>query len=244
MRILAIGLLLAALMLLGTLPLYLRRWSVGQRAQVDWLAGLRRLPRAYLHDVHDVVAREQLAGGMHALTAGGLLASLLLLILMAWIGWRGVLPGLLLLAALACLIAGSLLVARRRYPSKLARLSGGRFQLLPILLLVFPLVAAPIGFAEMGLLSENAAGNPPGQILTSLLLLILAGQIAGGPLKHVVAGALHLIVHPRPMRFGTTRPVADLQPLDLDGQRLGAGAIGDFAWNRLVGFDACIQCGR
>jgi Fe-S oxidoreductase len=244
MRILALGLLLAALMIFATLLLYLRRWSVGQRAKVDWLAGLRRLPRAYLHDVHDVVAREQLAGGMHALTAGGLLASLLLLILMAWIGWRGVLPGLLLLAALACLIAGSLLVARRRYPSKLARLSGGRFQLLPLLLLLFPLVTAPIGFAEIGLLSENAVGNPPGQIMTSLLLLILAGQVAGGPLKHVVAGAVHLIVHPRPARFGAARPVADLQPLDLDGQRLGAGAIGDFAWNRLVGFDACIQCGR
>src|SRR6516162_11236944 len=117
MGILALGLLLAALMIFATLLLYLRRWSVGQRAKVDWLAGLRRLPRAYLHDVHDVVAREQLAGGMHALTAGGLLASLLLLLLLAWIGWRGALPGLLLLAALACLIAGSLLVARRRSPS-------------------------------------------------------------------------------------------------------------------------------
>ena len=125
MRILAIGLLLAALMLLGALLLYVRRWSVGQPAKVDWVAGIRRLPRAYLHDVHDVVSREQLAGGMHALTAGGLLASLLLLILMAWIGWRGALPGLLLLAALACFIAGSLLVARRRYPWKPARLSGG-----------------------------------------------------------------------------------------------------------------------
>jgi Fe-S oxidoreductase len=244
MRILALGLLLAALILLVTVLLYVRRWSVGQRAKVDWAAGLRRLPRAYLHDVHDVVARERLAGGMHALTAGGVLASLLLLLLMAWIGWRGVLPGLLLLAALACLIAGSLLVVRRRYPSKPARLSGGRFQLLPLLLLLLPLAAAPIGFAEIGFLPEDAAGNPPGQILTSLLLLILAGQIAGGPLKHVVAGALHLIVHPRPTRFGAARPVADLQPLDLDGQSLGAGAIGDFAWNRLVGFDACIQCGR
>src|SRR5215472_9192549 len=244
MRILTIGLLLAALMLLATLLLYLRRWSVGQPAKVDWLAGIQSLPRAYLHDVHDVVAREQLAGGMHALTAGGLSASLLLLLMMAWIGWRGVLPGLLLLAALACVIAGSLLVARRRYPSKPARLSGGRFQLLPVLLMLFPLAAAPIGFAEIGLLPEGPEGNPPGQILTSLLLLILAGQIAGGPLKHVVAGALHLIVHPRPTRFGAARPVADLQPLDLDGQRLGAGAIGDFAWNRLVGFDACIQCGR
>ena len=163
---------------------------------------------------------------------------------MAWGGWRGILPGLLLLAGLACLIAGSLLVARRRYPQKPRRLSGGRFQVLPFLLLIFPLVAAPIAFAEMGLLPEAPGAVPPGQILTSLLLLALAAQIAGGPLKHVVAGALHLIVHPRPARFGAERPVADLAPLDLAAPRLGAGAIGDFTWNRLVGFDACIQCGR
>src|SRR5262249_8098155 len=82
-----------------------------------------------------------------------------------------------------------------------------------------------------------------GQILAVLLLLVLAGQIAGGPLKHVVAGALHLVVHPRPMRFGVAKPVADLQPLDLDQPHLGAGAIGDFPSNRLVGFDACIRWG-
>ena len=244
MQILALGLLLAVLILAGTILLYVRRWSAGRPAKVDWLAGLRRLPRAYLHDVHEVVSRESLAGGMHALTAGGLLASLALLLLMAWGGWRGILPGLLLLAGLACLIAGSLLVARRRYPQKPGRLSGGRFQVLPFLLLIFPLVAAPIAFAEMGLLPEGPNGVPPGQILTSLLLLALAAQIAGGPLKHVVAGALHLIVHPRPARFGAKLPVADLAPLDLAAPRLGAGAIGDFTWNRLVGFDACIQCGR
>ena len=163
MRILALGLVLALLILAGTLLLYVRRWSAGRPAKVDWLAGLARLPRAYLHDVHEVVARESLAGGMHALTAGGLLASLALLLLMAWGGWRGILPGLLLLAGLACLIAGSLLVARRRYPQKPRRLSGGRFQVLPFLLLIFPLVAAPIAFAEMGLLPEGPGGGAAGQ---------------------------------------------------------------------------------
>src|SRR5215469_8217851 len=106
MGILGLGLLVAGLVLLGTTLLYVRRWSVGHPAAVDWIAGLQRLPRAYLHDVHDVVARERLAGGMHALTAGGLLTTLVLLLLMAWIGWRGVLPGLLLLVALASLLAG------------------------------------------------------------------------------------------------------------------------------------------
>src|SRR5215510_9414305 len=126
MRILALGLLLAAVMLLASVLLYVRRWAAGRPAGVDWRAGLRRLPRAYLHDVHDVVSRERLAGRMHALTAGGLLASLALLLLMAWLGWRGVIPGLLLLAALAVLLAGAVLVTRRRFPSKPQRLSGGR----------------------------------------------------------------------------------------------------------------------
>jgi Fe-S oxidoreductase len=242
MEILGLGLLVAGLVLLGTALLYVRRWSVGRSAEVDWIAGLQRLPRAYLHDVHDVVARERLAGGMHALTAGGLLTTLVLLLLMAWIGWRGVLPGLLLLVALASLLAGSLLVARRRYPHKPRRFSGGRFQLIPILLVMLALVTAPIGFIETRVLP--AAGLASAQILTSLLLLVLAGQLAGGPLKHIFAGAMHLIVHPRPARFGAARPVADLLPLDLNRPRLGAGAIADFAWNRLVGFDACIQCGR
>ena len=215
MRILALGLLLAVLILLGTILLYVRRWSAGRPAEVDWLAGLRRLPRAYLHDVHEVVSRESLAGGMHALTAGGLLASLALLVLMAWAGWRGVFPGCFCWRASPVSSpdrcwspAGAIRRSRSGF-------SGGRFQILPFLLLIFPLVAAPIAFAEMGLLPEGPGGVPPGQILTSLLLLALAAQIAGGPLKHVVAGALHLIVHPRPARFGATLPVADLAPLDL-----------------------------
>jgi Fe-S oxidoreductase len=242
MGILGLGLLVAGLVLLGTALLYVRRWSVGRSAEVDWIAGLRRLPRAYLHDVHDVVARERLAGGMHALTAGGLLTTVILLLLMAWMGRRGFLPGLLLLAALACLLAGSLLVARRRYPRKPQRFSGGRFQLIPVLLVLLALVAAPIGFIETGVLP--AGGLASAEMLTSLVLLALAGQLAGGPLKHILAGAMHLVVHPRPSRFGAVRPVADLVPLDLNRPRLGAGAIADFTWNRLVGFDACIQCGR
>jgi dimethylglycine catabolism B len=55
---------------------------------------------------------------------------------------------------------------------------------------------------------------------------------------------VNLVAHPRPARFGAARPVADLKPLDLANAKLGVTAIGDFAWNRLASFDACIQCGR
>src|SRR5262249_32097358 len=50
--------------------------------------------------------------------------------------------------------------------------------------------------------------------------------------------------HPRPRRFAAAAPDAALAPLDLDAARLGAETPADFAWNRLLGFDACVQCGR
>jgi dimethylglycine catabolism B len=244
MRILSLGLLLAALLLAPAIFLLARRWSAGKAASVDWMAGLGRLPRAYLHDVHEVVAREKRAGPMHALTAGGLIAILLLFLLAAWLDWRGWLAGLLLLAALASLLSGALLVARRRFPKRPKRLSGGRFQMLPFLLLLLALAAVPLALSEIGILPPAAGAGLPMQSLLALILLSLGALALGGPLKHVLAGALHLVVHPRPGRFGAALPAADLRPLDLGAARLGAGAIGDFAWNRLVGFDACIQCGR
>jgi len=244
MEALGIGLLVSAFVLTGAVALHAGRWRIGRPAKIDWIAGIRRLPWAYLHDVHDAVSRERLAGPMHAATAGGLSASLVLLLAMAWFGWRGPLPGFLLLAALTVTLAGGMLVARRRWPRRPARLSGGRFTLLPAFLLFFPLAAAPIAFAEIGLLHKLANGSPPGQVLTALALVLLASQLAVGPLKHILAGSLHLVIHPRPGRFGAARSVADLAPLDLSMEKLGASRIEDFAWNRLVGFDSCIQCGR
>jgi dimethylglycine catabolism B len=244
MTVLGLGLLLSALLIVAAIVSYVRRWAVGAPAQVDWMAGLRRLPRAYLHDVHDVVAREKRAGPMHALTAGGLLASLALLMLMAWAGWRGPAPGALLLLALVATLAGSIMVGLRRWPKRPARLSGGRFQLLPLLLLFFIAAAEPTALTELGLLEGADSASPPWQLMTALALVLLASQVAWGPLKHIVAGVTHLAAHPRPARFGSALPVADLKLLDLEAPKLGAAAIGDFAWNRLVGFDACIQCGR
>lgn len=53
-------------------------WRAGAPAKVDWLAGLAALPKRYLVDVHDVVARDAYASRMHAIVAGGLLAASLL----------------------------------------------------------------------------------------------------------------------------------------------------------------------
>ncbi|HEY2891446.1 MAG TPA: DUF3483 domain-containing protein [Dongiaceae bacterium] len=240
MIILALGLLLALLILLAAVLLEIRRWSVGRAVPVDWSAGIRHLPQAYLHDVHNAVSRERHAGLMHAMTAGGLVATLIMLVLMGWLGWRGVVSGALLLASLVAMIGGSFLVARRRWPHRQARFSGGRFQLLPALFLFFGFSAAIIGFGEVGWVS----GEAPGQVLTAVALALLATQLAWGPLKHILAGTVNLISHPRPARFGAAVAVADLRPLDLGSERLGAASISDFAWNRLASFDACIQCGR
>ena len=49
--------------------------------------------------------------------AGGLIATIATLVLIGWIGWRGAFPGALLLLALIVMIGGSLLVARRRWPT-------------------------------------------------------------------------------------------------------------------------------
>jgi Fe-S oxidoreductase len=240
MTILALGLLLALLILLAAVLLQIRRWSAGRPAAVDWIAGIRHLPRAYLHDVHDAVSRERYAGLMHAMTAGGLVAALLMLVLMGWLGWRGAIPGALLLISLVAMIGGSLLVARRRWPHRAARFSGGRFQILPALFLFFGFSAAIIGFGEVGWVG----GQAPGQVLTAVALALLATQLAWGPLKHILAGTTNLIAHPRPARFGAAVAVADLAPLDLASKRLGVASVADFAWNRLASFDACIQCGR
>ncbi len=45
MTILALGLLLALLILLAAVLLQIRRWSVGRPVTIDWIAGIRHLPQ-------------------------------------------------------------------------------------------------------------------------------------------------------------------------------------------------------
>jgi Fe-S oxidoreductase len=65
----------------------------------------------------------------------------------------------------------------------------------------------------------------------------------GGPMKHAFAGSLHLAFHRRPTRFGGGRSTG-LFPVDLSATKLGVENPADFKWNQLLGFDACVQCGR
>lgn len=71
------------------------------------------------------------------------------------------------------------------------------------------------------------------------------GMTWGGPMKHAFAGALHLAWHRRAERFGGGRSTG-LKPLDLEDPNapLGVEKPVDFTWNQLLGFDACVQCGK
>ncbi|WP_062231524.1 (Fe-S)-binding protein [Aureimonas sp. N4] len=217
-------------------------WRTGAPAPVDWAKGLAAVPRRYLVDVHHVVARDPYAARMHAAVAGGLIGAsvLALLGLLPPLGASRLFWGVVTLLFLS-MLAGTLAVGARRYPVKPKRLSGGAFQILPFLLLAYALGGA--------ILSLSLALNGPAavSILGSALALGgglgLAWQTGKGPMRHALTGALHLAAHPRPGRFEGQRETA-LRPLNLDASKLGTEEPADFAWNRLLAFDACIQCGR
>lgn len=217
-------------------------WRRGRRARVSWISGIAALPKRYLVDVHHVVARKPAAARMHMLIAGGLLAgtALLLVGVIPALRHAGLYWGIVALAfAVSC--AGAVLVARRRLPSRPAHLSGGAFSRLPLWLGLYALggLLGAIGvIAQVGLLAAI------GLILATIGGIALVSGLIRGPMRHALAGALHLIAHPRPGRFaGET--ASGLEPIALDDpDALGIAKVEDFAWNRLVGFDACIQCGR
>ncbi|OXS99031.1 (Fe-S)-binding protein [Notoacmeibacter marinus] len=218
-------------------------WRRGRPAEVAWLAGLAALPRRYLVDVHHVVNRDRGASRMHVPVAGGLVAACVLSL-------AGLIPALtgsrplwgLVFAGFSAMLIGAGLVTARRYPHKLPRLSAGRYQRLPVLLLAF----AAGGAFTAGLTSIGDP-LPPLSILTLFVAALggigLALEVARGPMRHALAGAFHLVAHPRPDRFGDGRDTA-LRTIDLDAPKLGVETPVDFPWNRLLGFDACVQCGR
>jgi Fe-S oxidoreductase len=222
-----------------------RRWLAGQPASVDLVGGLLALPQRYLVDVHHVVSRKPFNAQFHMPVAGGFLASLPLIVLAAVPALRGWLLWALLAIALAVMLAGALMVGWRRRVMHPAELSGGPFSRLPFALLAYA------GGLLVVAIDQLAGGVLP----TALSLLLVLAGIAGaadlivgvgrGPLKHALNGALYLVAHPRPARFhagqGRDTGAADLR---LEAPRLGAERPADFAWNRLLGFDACVQCGR
>lgn len=217
-----------------------RLWQAGRAAEVDW-SGILAVPRRYFVDLHHIVARDPYIARTHVATAGGAVAALLFVavnygLALYWpaLDWA-------ILAAAAVMLAGTLFVwLRRRDPPR--RLSRGAWDRLPYALAAFALGLATLVALPPAVLSAGIA--------ISALLLLAAGSAElalgiglGGPMKHAVAGLLHLAFHPRPERFRNVRSTA-LKPLDLQAGDFGVAKPMDFLWTQLLGFDACVQCGK
>lgn len=225
-----------------------RMWRRGRASQVDLLGGLLAMPKRYMVDLHHVVARDKYIANTHVATAGGAVLAAVLAVLVHGFGLHNRILGFALLFATALMFAGACFVyARRRNPP--ARLSKGPWMRLPKSLLMFS--------ASFFIATLPVAGVLPANFGGWLLALILGigvlwgvselffGMTWGGPMKHAFAGALHLAWHRRAERFGGGRSTG-LKPLDLNDPcgPLGVEKPRDFTWNQLLGFDACVQCGK
>ncbi|PWW12641.1 (Fe-S)-binding protein [Mangrovibacter plantisponsor] len=220
-------------------------WRRGQPEKVALLRGLLAMPRRYLVDLHHVVARDKYMSKTHVATAGGFVLSMVLILVVNLFGVSNYLVDLALSASLVLMFIGALFVyKRRRHPP--SRLSRGPWMRLPKSLLVFS-----ITFFITTLPVSPVFGNAGGWILSAILLAgiiwglgeLVLGMAWGGPMKHAFAGALHLAFHRRSERFGGGRSTG-LKRLDLDAPKLGVEKPVDFKWNQLLGFDACVQCGK
>jgi dimethylglycine catabolism B len=217
-----------------------RLWAVGQPADVAW-SGILAVPKRYFVDLHHVVARDPYIARTHIAVAGGAVAALVLVGLNYGLALYSRQLNLAILAASVVMLIGVVFVwLRRRAPEP--RLSRGDWSRLPYTLAAF---AIGLGTAVM----------MPLEAISSLLamaaaLLLIAGSAElalgiglGGPMKHAVAGLLHLAFHPRHERFSGVRSTA-LKPLALDAGVYGIAKPADFKWTQLLSFDACVQCGK
>ncbi|KRW58920.1 dimethylglycine demethylation protein DgcB [Pseudomonas sp. TTU2014-080ASC] len=236
-----------ALAVLGAVKRFLM-WRRGRPAKVDWLGGLLAIPRRYLVDLHHVVERDKYMSKTHVATAGGFVLAAVLAIVVHGFGLHSKILGFALLAATVLMFVGALFVAKRR-KNPPSRLSKGPWMRLPKSLLMFAgsffIATLPVA----GILPEGFGG----WLLALLLTVGVAwgvselffGMTWGGPMKHAFAGALHLAWHRRAERFGGGRSTG-LKALNLDDSSapLGVEKPTDFTWNQLLGFDACVQCGK
>ncbi len=245
-----LSILLFAALALGILGALrrVRLWRNGRASPVDLLGGLLAMPRRYMVDLHHVVARDRYIANTHVATAGGAVLSIVLAILVHGFGLHDRILGYALLLATVVMFVGAVFVFKRRLNPP-SRLSKGSWMRLPKSLLAFS--------ASFFLLTLPVAGILPadfgGWILAAILAVgvlwgvseLFLGMTWGGPMKHAFAGALHLAWHRRPERFGGGRSTG-LKPLDLadPSAPLGVEKPKDFTWNQLLGFDACVQCGK
>ena len=217
-----------------------RLWSVGRAADVAW-SGLLAIPKRYFVDLHHVVARDPYIARTHMAVAGGAVAALVLVGLNYGLAIYSRTLDFAILAAAAIMLIGVHFIWLRRRDTP-ARLSRGAWSRLPYTLTAFALGLGILVVTPPETVSAATA------IFASLLLLAGSAELAlgigvGGPMKHAVAGLLHLAFHPRPERFSGVRSTA-LKPLALEASDFGIAKPADFLWTQLLSFDACVQCGK
>jgi dimethylglycine catabolism B len=229
-------------------------WRLGRATAADAVGwtNLLTIPKRYFVDLHHVVARDPYIAKTHVATAGGAIAAFALVFLNYGLAiYSPWLDKLIFIAALIMLVGASF-VWRRRSGAKAvpARLSRGPWDTLPWLLGSFAL-----GLLLFVLVPASAMS---GGLAVIFALLIAVGAFAmtmgaarGGPMKHALAGLLHLAFHPRQERFAAqadvrtaaTPPTALKTPV-LEQNEYGVGKPVEFRWNQLLSFDACVQCGK
>ena len=217
-----------------------RLWSAGRPAEVEW-SGLLAIPKRYFVDLHHVVARDPYIARTHMAVAGGAVAALVLVGLNYGLAIYSRTLDFAILAAAAIMLIGVHFIWLRRRDTP-ARLSRGAWSRLPYTLTAFALGLGILVVTPPETVSAATA------IFASLLLLAGSAELAlgigvGGPMKHAVAGLLHLAFHPRPERFSGVRSTA-LKPLALEASDFGIAKPADFLWTQLLSFDACVQCGK
>jgi Fe-S oxidoreductase len=227
-------------------------WRTGRSARVAW-SGLFAIPKRYFVDLHHVVAREPAVARAHVAVAGGAIACLALVAINDGLRLRlAVLDAALVVCAGVMLAGGVMMARRRRQPAVAARVSHGPWDRLP-----WTLATGALGLAALaaGALWHDQIA-PWWAALCVVALGIGAAELAlgiglAGPMKHAVAGLLHLGLHPRPERFGmqpvgpaAQREATALKPLNLRKDEPGVTKPADLPWNRLLSFDACVQCGK
>ncbi|MFJ4133278.1 dimethylglycine demethylation protein DgcB [Pseudomonas cyclaminis] len=223
-------------------------WRRGRASKVDLLGGLLAMPKRYMVDLHHVVARDKYIANTHVATALGFVLSALLAILVHGFGLQNRILGYALLLASVLMFVGAIFMyLRRRNPP--ARLSKGPWMRLPKSLMAFSVSFFLVTLPVAGILPADFGGWLLAVLLSVGVLWgvseMFFGMTWGGPMKHAFAGALHLAWHRRAERFGGGRSTG-LKPLDLSDKTapLGVEKPKDFTWNQLLGFDACVQCGK
>ncbi|MDC0610162.1 (Fe-S)-binding protein [Vibrio sp.] len=221
-------------------------WRRGQKSPVNILSGLAAMPRRYLVDLHHVVARDKVMSHTHVATAGGFVLSVVLIFAVHVFNITPHILSWVLMGSLAIMFVGAISVYRRRINPP-SRLSKGPWMRLPKSLLVFSISLFIATLPTSGILPENTFGWLASAILVVGIILgvgeMFFGMGWGGPMKHAFAGSLHLAFHRRPERFGGGRSTG-LKVVDLSAEKLGVEKPQDFKWNQLLGFDACVQCGK